>query len=275
MQLAVDIRNGFEPSTTLINEISADLRTGLFVEGLIDVENVEISLSFVTPEEIRTLNRDYRGKDEVTDVLSFPTDEEAPDMYLLGDIVISTDRAKEQAQEIGHGLDEEIRYLAIHSLFHLLGYDHMDEDSKKIMRQREKETLWLRKHIDTLIAKALDAKTHAYIPYSYFHVGAALETDTGEFFTGANIENASYGVTRCAEQVAIVKMAYEGARKIRFLAVTGDAEYTYPCGACRQMLREFADEDTVIVIANDACDFRLHTLEEILPHSFGPEDLDV
>lgn len=275
MQLSVDIRNDFTPSEDLIREIAADLRTGLFVEGVMEPENVEISLSFVTPEEIRTLNRDYRDKDEETDVLSFPADEEAPDIYLLGDIVISTDRAEEQAREIGHGLDEEIRYLAIHSLFHLLGYDHMDDESKRIMREREKETLALRKRIDTLAERALEAKTHAYISYSHFHVGAALETEDGEIFTGANIENASYGVTRCAEQVAMLKMAYEGARRVRILAVTGDADYTYPCGVCRQMLREFADEDTVIAIVNDRSDFRLHTLDEILPYSFGPEDLDV
>ena len=103
----------------------------------------------------------------------------------------------------------------------------------------------------------------------------SLETEDGEIFTGANIENASYGVTRCAEQVAMLKMAYEGARRVRILAVTGDADYTYPCGVCRQMLREFADEDTVIAIVNDRSDFRLHTLNEILPYSFGPEDLDV
>ena len=103
---------------------------------------VEISLSFVGEEEIRTLNREYRNRDDITDVLSFPLEEDFPqENELLGDIVLCVKRAEEQAREYGHSTERELIYLSIHSLFHLLGYDHMEEEEKKIMRQKEKDSL--------------------------------------------------------------------------------------------------------------------------------------
>ena len=110
------------------------------VEGL--EGDYEISFSFVGPEEIKELNKNYRGKDAVTDVLSFPLSlpEEDPDYY-LGDIVVCLDRANEQALEFNHSLKREIIYLTIHSFFHLLGYDHMNDSEKKIMREKEKSAV--------------------------------------------------------------------------------------------------------------------------------------
>ncbi|MDO4594176.1 MAG: rRNA maturation RNase YbeY [Tissierellia bacterium] len=106
-------------------------------------ENFEISVSFVSENEIKSLNRDYRNIDRVTDVLSFPTDliEESEIMMPLGDIVICVKRAKEQAREYGHDLKREIMYLTCHSMLHLLGYDHIKEDDKLEMRKREKEIM--------------------------------------------------------------------------------------------------------------------------------------
>ena len=108
----------------------------------------EISFSLVIPEEIQELNAEYRNIDKETDVLSFPMLEfpEDEDMLtyetgipvMLGDIVISTKRAAEQAEEYGHSLEREICYLSVHSVLHLLGYDHMEEDEKRVMRAREK-----------------------------------------------------------------------------------------------------------------------------------------
>ena len=93
-------------------------------------------------EEIRTLNREYRNRDNITDVLSFPLEEDFPqENELLGDIVLCVKRAEEQAREYGHSTERELIYLSIHSLFHLLGYDHMEEEEKKIMRQKEKDSL--------------------------------------------------------------------------------------------------------------------------------------
>jgi len=103
----------------------------------------EISISFVDNEEIQELNREYRGVDKETDVLSFPMEEfyieGAPS--LLGDIIISLEKALEQSKEFGHSLYREIVYLTTHSTFHLLGYDHMEEEEKHIMREKEKEIM--------------------------------------------------------------------------------------------------------------------------------------
>lgn len=103
----------------------------------------EISLSFVDNEEIKELNRQYRNVDRETDVLSFPIEEEefSVPMPLLGDIIISAEKALEQSILYGHSLSREISYLTAHSMFHLLGYDHMEEYEKKIMRDKEKEVM--------------------------------------------------------------------------------------------------------------------------------------
>ncbi len=123
-----------------------------------------------------------------------------------------------------------------------------------------------------LIKKALEAQKKAYVPYSNFHVGAALITEDGEIFTGCNIEIASYSPTLCAERTAIFKAISEGHKKIRAIAVVGDADFTYPCGVCRQVIREFG-KDAIIIIANSEDEYREYKLNDLLPHSFGPEDL--
>lgn len=106
----------------------------------------EISISFVDNNRIRELNRDFRNIDSITDVLSFPLLDEDSIVFedlepMLGDIVISVEKAKEQAEEFNHSLEREIVYLIVHSVFHLLGYDHMDENQKNIMRNKEKEII--------------------------------------------------------------------------------------------------------------------------------------
>lgn len=106
-------------------------------------KEVEVSVSFVDNEEIRQLNRDFRNVDSPTDVLSFPMNEDAdgPFTPILGDIVISLERAFEQSVEYGHTLEREVAYLTAHSMFHLLGYDHMTDEEKKIMREKEKQVM--------------------------------------------------------------------------------------------------------------------------------------
>lgn len=114
-------------------------------EGL-SAENAEISLTFVSKEEIRELNNQYRGIDRPTDVLSFPLVEDfnvigADDEYMLGDVVICLEKAREQAEEYGHSERREIVYLFVHSVCHLLGFDHMEEDEKREMREREEDVM--------------------------------------------------------------------------------------------------------------------------------------
>lgn len=115
------------------------------VEEVINAEELEgdfeVSVSFVTNEEIKDLNREFRSVDSETDVLSFPMDDEFDGVILLGDIVLSTQKIIEQANDFGHGLEREMAYLTVHSMLHLLGYDHMNNDEKEEMRSREKEIM--------------------------------------------------------------------------------------------------------------------------------------
>ena len=119
------------------NLIEKSIAAVLKVENL--DENVEVSVSFVGDEEIRDLNRDYRGVDKSTDVLSFPMDDEFIIVgRILGDVIINTRRVMEQAKELGHSNERELSYLTVHSILHLLGYDHMEDEDKREMRAREK-----------------------------------------------------------------------------------------------------------------------------------------
>lgn len=126
--------------------------------------------------------------------------------------------------------------------------------------------------IKMLVKKALEAKKKAYAPYSGFRVGAALIAGSGKVYTGCNIECSSYSPTICAERTAISKAVSEGERQIVAIAITGDSEWTYPCGVCRQVIREFGKDAKVIVVKSED-EYKEYTLEELLPYSFGPEDL--
>lgn len=101
----------------------------------------EVSVSFVTNEEIKELNSEYRNVDCETDVLSFPMNDEFDGVIILGDIVISTQKIIEQANDYNHSLEREMIYLTVHSMLHLLGYDHMNSDEKGDMREKEKEIM--------------------------------------------------------------------------------------------------------------------------------------
>ena len=124
-----------------------------------------------------------------------------------------------------------------------------------------------------LVDLAFTMLERAYVPYSHFPVGAALLCGDGSVFTGCNVENAAYGSCICAERTALVKAVSEGHRDFVRLAVAGrGGDYCWPCGACRQMLYEFAPELAVLVARGDG-DFVRVTLSELLPHGFGPSSL--
>ncbi|MGQ9517948.1 MAG: cytidine deaminase [Anaerolineae bacterium] len=126
-------------------------------------------------------------------------------------------------------------------------------------------------NIEALIEEAKQAREGAYAPYSHFAVGAALLARSGKVFTGANVENASYGLTVCAERVAVFKAVTAGEREFQAIAIASSTGAS-PCGACRQVLAEFGLD--MLVISVDMDDrVRQWTLEELLPASFGPQDL--
>jgi cytidine deaminase len=122
---------------------------------------------------------------------------------------------------------------------------------------------------EELILLTLQARDHAYAPYSGFKVGALLESRDGRTFTGCNIENSSYGLSICAERVALGKAVSEGARSFTRLAVIADSRSPIPpCGACRQMILELCGEDLLVIMANLQGQIVTRTIKELLPAPF-------
>jgi cytidine deaminase len=125
-----------------------------------------------------------------------------------------------------------------------------------------------------LLESAESALESAYTPYSGFSVGAAVRTDDGTVFSGANVENASYGLSMCAERTAIFKAVSEGYKDLDAIAIVGkDGSEAAPCGACRQVMREFNSELSIILTDADSKPKKT-SLAELLPNSFGPDSLD-
>lgn len=252
--------------------------------------------------QIRELNRQMRNIDSITDVLSFPTvaypqgktAKDCPKRLArefdpslgcvnLGDCVINLARARAQAEEYGHSLTRELGYLTAHSAFHLMGYDHMNEEEKAIMRDMEERAL---KSIgitredgaptyDQLFEMACEAMQNSYSPYSHFKVGACILTADGRTFKGCNFENASYGATICAERCAASCAIAAGARRFAAIAVVGSTAVAWPCGICRQVLREFSDPSLPVIVGAYGKGYTVKTLGELLPEGLSPEDLGV
>lgn len=132
---------------------------------------------------------------------------------------------------------------------------------------------------DDLISKAIEMTERSYVPYSHFHVGAALLDKNGKIWTGCNIENAAYGPSNCAERTAVFKAVSEGVREFEAIAVVGGPEdeagnvqiqdFCPPCGVCRQVLSEFCSRDFKIILANGKGEQKTFTLAQLLPESFS------
>lgn len=136
-------------------------------------------------------------------------------------------------------------------------------------------------NLSKLIEEAIEARKSSYAPYSSYNVGAALLCADGTMVRGCNIENASYGATICAERCAVFAAVSSGRRDFTAIAITGapsdnrESDYAYPCGMCRQVLREFTDPSKFkVVVAKSVSDYKVYTLEELLPNSFGPSNLE-
>jgi len=260
-----------------------------------------VHLVLTDDEDIRQINAEYRDIDRATDVLSFPSvnypkgktardcekrlrAEYDPEMKacMLGDIIISWEHAVSQAEEYGHSVNRELCYLFAHGLFHLMGYDHMEQDEKKEMRAMEEKALQMAGisrddnaspvSDEDLLKLAQVAMKNSYSPYSKYAVGAALLCKNGRVYLGCNIENASFGLTNCGERTALFKAVSEGEREFSAIAIASNGSFPYPCGACRQALNEFAPDLRVLVISGDG-QVDKTTLPQLLPHGFGPKDI--
>ena len=278
----------------------------------LDPSLTEISLSVVSEEEIHELNRNFRETDRVTDVLSFPQyaslDEiGSQEVILLGDVVICDTVARRQAEQYGHSYEREFVYLFVHSVLHLLGYDHMEPEEKKEMRAKEEEVMsyiGLQRGFtpaedfnaeeesaassDPMTGRELpqeetespeetdyrelmdfarSAVENSYAPYSGFHVGAALLTADGSVYTGVNVENASYGASICAERSAVAAAVSDGCREFEAIAVYSPDGDASPCGICRQVLMEFGDNIRVVT-CEESGELDVCELSSLLPKGF-------
>ena len=129
---------------------------------------------------------------------------------------------------------------------------------------------------EELVKEAYEAKKNANVPYSGFHVGAALLTKSGEVYRGCNIENAAYSPTNCAERTAFFKAVSEGEREFLAIAIAGDTgDYLFPCGVCRQVMAEFCNPaEFEIIVSASSKKYKVFKLEELLPGVFSSRDLD-
>lgn len=130
-----------------------------------------------------------------------------------------------------------------------------------------------------LINMALEIRKNAYVPYSNFAVGAILVTKDDTIFKGCNIENASYGLSNCAEKTAFFKAISEGYKDFSKIVIVGGfkdrtiTDYAFPCGMCRQIMTEFCNEDFIVIVAKNENDFLEFKLKDLLPYGFNKENL--
>lgn len=295
MKLLWEIDVPVDPAWLSLMQTAADC--ALLTEGV--ARPCAVSIRLCGDDAIHAINREYRGVDRATDVLSFPTvnypagvtagqadsllrrelDDEL-DACMLGDLILSVPHVLKQAEEYGHSPEREAAYLLVHGLCHLMGYDHIEEEDKRRMRAMEEKILsaigQTREGDATVSDEALlhlarMAMERSYSPYSGYAVGAALLCADGRVFQGCNIENASFGLTNCAERTAVFKAVSEGAREFTAIAIASNGSAPWPCGACRQVLNEFAPGIRVLVTW-DGCVEEM-PLEQLLPHGFGPKSL--
>ncbi|MCI1735679.1 MAG: rRNA maturation RNase YbeY [Bacilli bacterium] len=247
----------------------------------------EVSLSLVSPAEIHKLNLSYRKIDAPTDVLTFayreadfnPNDPVTD----LGSILICPAIAKKQAKGFHHPFEREMAFLFIHGLLHIFGYDHhagkKDADIMFALQNKILDTLPydFYTNIRRLKKELLLAQQGSLDTYSHFRVGAVVVTKDGKYHRGFNIENSSYPATVCAERVALFSTYAAGYTKddIASLGCITDASTVGTCcGVCRQVMSELMDLSCPVYIYNkDESKSLVSTVGDLLPHSFGKDDL--
>lgn len=295
MILLWQIDTEVKPSWLSLMQTAADC--ALLTEGV--KRECAVSIRLCDDEAIHAINRQYRDVDRATDVLSFPTvnypagltagqadqllrreyDDELG-ACMLGDLILSVPHVLAQADEYGHAPERECAYLLVHGLCHLMGYDHIEADDKRRMRAMEEKILTAIGQTregsgfvsdETLLSLAREAMKRSYSPYSKYPVGAALLCADGRIFQGCNIENAAFGLTNCAERTAMFKAISEGATEFTAIAIAAKGSAPWPCGACRQVLNEFAPGIRVLITWDGGQDGM--RLDDLLPHGFGPKSL--
>ena len=300
--------NGYEPD---VEHLRAEAQQKLDVGYITEVENIELYLNEKEnpPIKIIAISNDTSKLEQATKLLSENTNisvtsSGANNIEIMHKDATKGEALKEIAKIYGINLENAVAIgdnLNDQAMLDIVGYSVAMKNGNTILKEQAKyvtektnseggvaDTIFklieenneIKEDINEVLVKAaIDATKYAYVPYSNFKVGAAILAENGTIYTGCNIENASYSPTNCAERTAIFKAVSEGVTKFKKIAVVGGPNgnlenYCPPCGVCRQVISEFADEDFELILGTSENTYAVYNFfEEVLPLSFTAKEL--
>ena len=300
--------NRYEPD---VEHLRAEAQQKLDLGYITEVENIELYLNEKEnpPIKIIAISNDISKLENATKLLSENTNisvtsSGANNIEIMHKNATKGEALKEIAKIYGINLENTVAIgdnLNDQAMLDIVGYSVAMKNGNKILKEQAKyvtektnseggvaDTIFklieqnneIKEDINEVLVKAaIDATKYAYVPYSNFKVGAAILAENGKIYTGCNIENASYSPTNCAERTAIFKAVSEGVTKFKKIAVVGGPNgnlenYCPPCGVCRQVISEFADEDFELILGTSENTYAVYNFfEEVLPLSFTAKEL--
>ena len=300
--------NGYDPD---VEHLRAEAQQKLDVGYITEVENIELYLNEKEnpPIKIIAISNDISKLENATKLLSenksiSVTSSGANNIEIMHKNATKGEALKEIAKIYGINLENAVAIgdnLNDQAMLDIVGYSVAMKNGNTILKEQAKyvtektnseggvaDTIFklieenneIKEDINEVLVKAaIDATKYAYVPYSNFKVGAAILAENGTIYTGCNIENASYSPTNCAERTAIFKAVSEGVTKFKKIAVVGGPNgnlenYCPPCGVCRQVISEFADEDFELILGTSENTYAVYNFfEEVLPLSFTAKEL--
>ena len=300
--------NGYEPD---VDHLRAEAQLKLDLGYITEVENIELYLNEEgnPPIKIIAISNDTSKLEHATKLLSENTNisvtsSGANNIEIMHKDATKGEALKEIAKIYGISLENTVAIgdnLNDQAMLDIVGYSIAMKNGNAILKEHAKyvtektnseggvaDTIFklieqkneIKEDINEVLVKAaIDATKYAYVPYSNFKVGAAILAENGKIYTGCNIENASYSPTNCAERTAIFKAVSEGVTKFKKIAVVGGPNgnlenYCPPCGVCRQVISEFADEDFELILGTSENTYAIYNFfEEVLPLSFTAKEL--
>ena len=300
--------NGYEPD---VEHLRAEAQQKLEVGYITEVENIELYLNEKEnpPIKIIAISNDISKLENAAKLLSentsiSVTSSGANNIEIMHKNATKGTALKEIAKIYGINLENAVAIgdnLNDQAMLDIVGYSVAMKNGNTILKEQAKyvtektnseggvaDTIFklieenneIKEDINEVLVKAaIDATKYAYVPYSNFKVGAAILAENGKIYTGCNIENASYSPTNCAERTAIFKAVSEGVTKFKKIAVVGGPNgnlenYCPPCGVCRQVISEFADEDFELILGTSENTYAVYNFfQEVLPLSFTAKEL--
>ena len=300
--------NGYEPD---VEHLRAEAQQKLDLGYITEVDNIELYLNEEEnpPIKIIAISNDISKLENATKLLSENTNisvtsSGANNIEIMHKNATKGEALKEIAKIYGINLENAVAIgdnLNDQAMLDIVGYSVAMKNGNTILKEQAKyvtektnseggvaDTIFklieqnneIKEDINEVLVKAaIDATKYAYVPYSNFRVGAAILAENGKIYTGCNIENASYSPTNCAERTAIFKAVSEGVTKFKKIAVVGGPNgnlenYCPPCGVCRQVISEFADEDFELILGTSENTYAVYNFfEEVLPLSFTAKEL--